>query len=83
MRCCVKQRSEMCMNSGLVTISYLFACRFDLETFHVFKTLCTILQGNCGIEIGGYFDGVKHWGLGRHKWKASFHVLSYCKTMSS
>jgi hypothetical protein len=41
--------------------------RFDLETFQVFKTLCAILQGNCGIEIGGYFDGVKHWDLGRHK----------------
>jgi hypothetical protein len=57
--------------------------RFDLETFHVFKTLCAILQGDCGIEIDSYFDGVKHRGLGRHKWKALFHVISYCRTMSS
>jgi hypothetical protein len=31
------------------------------------KPYLRFLQGNCGIEIGGYFDGVKHWDLGRHK----------------
>jgi hypothetical protein len=76
----------MCMNSVVAWLQYLISSlcsRFDLKTFYVFKTLCAILQGNCGIEIGGYFDGVKHWDLGRHKWKASFHVLSFCRTMSS
>jgi hypothetical protein len=76
----------MCMNTVVAWLQYLISSlcsRFDLETFQVFKTLCAILQGNCGIEIGGCFDGVKHWGLGRHKWEASFHVLSYCRTMSS
>jgi hypothetical protein len=76
----------MCMNTVVAWLQYLISSlcsRFDLETFYVFKTLCTIFQGNCGIEIGSYFDDVKNWGLGRYKWEASFHVLSYCRTMSS
>ena len=54
------------MNSGLVTISNFFHCnRFDSETFHVFEALCTILQGNCGIELAQECENCEALGFGK------------------
>ena len=56
----------MYMNSGLVTISNFFHCnRFDSETFHVFEALCTILQGNCGIELAQECENCEALGFGK------------------